>query len=145
MNYIPVPKGLLPRVHLNAYSDSGAAAKEAFHRQGKAFLRKVAMTLGLPPAEFRLTNNVAGIAVSGEVTLHTDDLYIQLHESCVGPGGVSVLYRDCKSREDYSGGRNRSVAMKDLMHEDHQQRFLSDLREIIQTERSRKARETAPA
>lgn len=143
MNYIRVPKGLLPRVSLNAYSDSGEAAKTAFHRDGKAFLRKVAKELGLQPDEYRLSNNVAGIAVSGEVTLHTDDLYMQLHESCVGRGGVSVLYRSCTSRKDYTGGQNCFASMSDITDEDSQERFMSNLVNIIRRERARKA-EQAP-
>lgn len=139
MNYISVPKGLLPRVALNAYSDSGAAAKDAFHRAGKAFLRKVAQELGLQPSDYRLSNNVAGIAVSGEVTLHSDDLYVQLHESCVGPSGVSVLFRGCDSRKDCCGHQNNFASMQRLADEDEQKRFMRHLSEIINRNRARKA------
>jgi len=145
MNYISIPKGLLPRVALNAYSDSGAVAKDAFHRAGKAFLRKVAQELGLQPSEYSLRNNLAGIAVSGEVTLHTDDLYIQLHESCVGSGGVSVLFRGCDSRKDCCGHQNNFASMQRLAEEGEQERFMRHLEDIITQTRARKAEKALTA
>lgn len=144
MNYISVPKGLLPRVSLNAYSDAGEQAKTAFHRAGKSFLRKVAEALGLEPSQYALRNNLAGVAVSGEVTLHTDDLYIQLSESCMSRG-VQVLYRSCSSRKDCCGGANHFASMQDLVEEYRQERFLHDLLALIENERARKSAVAIPA
>lgn len=104
--------GLTPGI--NAYSDEGHAKKRALHRDGQAFLRRLALDLGLGTDERDIRSNLGGIAVSGEVTLHADRLYVQLSESCVGEGGVSVLYRSCQGRKDYSGGRNHSTTAQAL-------------------------------
>lgn len=68
----------------------------------KAQLRKVAVALGLDKDEFDLRFNPGGIAVWGEVTLHTDSLYIQASHGC----DLGVLVRTCCGRKDYSGGMN---------------------------------------
>lgn len=138
MNYIPVPKGLLPRVALNGYTDSEAAAKEAFHKAGLTFLRKLSKELGLQRGEFGIRSNLAGVAVSGEVTLHSNDIYVQLYESFVGQGGVSVLYRSCRSRMDCTGHQNHYASMKDLTDERRQARFVRELLNLIATESARK-------
>lgn len=145
MNYIPVSKGLLPRVALNGYTDSGAAAKEAFHKAGTTFLRKLAKELNLQRGEFGIRSNLSGVAGSGEVTLHSDDIYVQLHESCVRRDGVSVLYRSCKSRMDCAGHQNHHVAMQDLADERRQARFVRELMNLIMTERIRKDSLVQPA
>jgi len=103
---------------INSYSDVGHARKQTLHSSGRAFLRRLAADLGLAPGSFDIRSNRAGIAVSGEVTLHAEWLYVQLGESCIGRGGVSVLYRSCKGRKDYSGGQNHWRTMAQ-MHADY--------------------------
>jgi len=95
-----------------------AEAKEQFHRRGKALLKQIASDLGYAKGSFDLRNNKAGIAVSGEVTLHTDDLYVQLSQSCVGGGDMDILFRDCQHRRDYSGGRNQFMSFDYLRNYD---------------------------
>ncbi len=90
---------------VNAYSDAGAASKDYFHLEGKKFLRDLAKEVGIPAGTFDVRSNKGGIAVSGEVTLHSDTLYVQLSESCMRPG-IDILFRSCKGRGDYSGGQN---------------------------------------
>lgn len=124
---IAIPKGLLA-TDINAYSDAGAARKQAFHAAGKKFLKELAAKLGLQ--DYDLRSNAGGMAVSGEVTLHSDSLYVQLSESCVGPAGVSALYRDCKGRKDYTGGVNNFVQVSDLRGEDCQERFIARCRSL---------------
>lgn len=58
-----------------------------------------------------MRSNAAGPAVSGEVTLHSDELYVQV--SCNGGGG-EVMYRRCRRRRDYTGERNNYAPMRDL-------------------------------
>lgn len=94
-----------------------AEAKEQFHRRGKALLKQIASDLGYAKGSFDLRNNKAGIAVSGEVTLHTDDLYVQFSQSCVG-GDMDILFRDCQHRRDYSGGRNQFMSFAYLRNYD---------------------------
>jgi hypothetical protein len=91
---------------INEYTMGAARDKYTLHTHGAQFLAQVAAALGIPLAGRDLRSNKGGMAVSGEVTLHTDTLYVQLYESCVGSSGVSVMYRTCKGRKDYCGGRN---------------------------------------
>lgn len=91
---------------VNSYSGAGDQRKNAMHRCGRAFLRQVAKDLGLPKGSYDLRSNLGGMAVSGEVTLHTERLYLQISESPVGGGGVSILARSCRGRNDYVGGQN---------------------------------------
>ena len=78
--------------------------KDQFHRTAKAQLKKVAEAMGLTPDQYDLRSNKGGIAVSGEVTLHTDSVYVQVGQFFHTP--LNVLYRTCKGRKDYSGGSN---------------------------------------
>lgn len=117
------------RVHINEYSDSGSAAKATLHSAGRSFLRALAEDLGLGKGDFDMRSNKAGIAVSGEVTLHSDSLYVQLMESCVGSGGVSILYRSCSGRKDCCGHTNNFVSIKSL-NDDGYDRFLSHCKKL---------------
>jgi len=90
----------------NAYSDEGAVRKATLHRTGRRFLRLLAQELGLAAGTFTARSNEGGIAVSGEVSLHADHLYVQLSESCVQAPGVEVMFRSCAGRQDYCGGVN---------------------------------------
>lgn len=88
-------------------------AKEKFHRTAKKVLETVAESLGLHPDQYDLRSNKGGIAVSGEVTLHADNLYVQISQPCMGPGH-EILYRHCNSRKDYCGGDNHFLAIDRL-------------------------------
>ena len=85
-----------------AYND---AQKTLFHSTARSRLKRLASELGLPAASFDLRSNKAGIAVSGEVTLHHDQIYIQVGQSCLGVG-MGVLIRTCRGRRDFTGGMN---------------------------------------
>ena len=83
-------------------------AKKQFHTKSKAFLRALGNDLGFK--EFKVTNNYAGIAVSGEITLmgmwtSTCGLYLQLSQSATRR--QDFLYRYIKHIKDYSGGPNQ--------------------------------------
>lgn len=80
-------------------------AKRAFHREARAALVAFARQLGLVPGDYDLRVNAGGIAVSGEVTLHTETFYIQISCGVMGPGR-EILYRRCQGRSDYCGDRN---------------------------------------
>ncbi len=89
---------------INGYSEAAARNKALFHRLGKVLLRCMALDLGYAPGTFAVRNNFAGIAVSGEITLHADDLYVQVSQRSIG--GLDILYRACQGRKDFTGGRN---------------------------------------
>ena len=78
--------------------------KARFHVLGKKILRVVAKELGLQKGTYDIRSNMAGIAVSGEITLHSEHLYIDLSQ-----GGVEgmFMYRSCRGRKDYVGGHNQ--------------------------------------
>lgn len=80
-------------------------AKRVFHREARSALRIAARHLGLGPDEYDLRVNPGGVAVSGEITLHADAIYIQVALSCLG-AGREVMFRRCKGRQDYIGECN---------------------------------------
>lgn len=84
--------------------------KTEFLRMGRQMAVRLANSLGLNEDEYDVRVNEGGIAVSGEVTLHTDTHYIQFSQSQPG----SFLVRSCKGRKDYTGGRNHWVRWEDL-------------------------------
>ena len=116
---------------INDYSDEGHLRKVAFHYAGRRFLNKLAQVLGLAPTSFEVRCNLAGIAVSGEVTLHAERLYVQLSESAVGGGGVSILYRSCKGRKDYTGGQNHWKRIADLERDGALERFVESCQRLM--------------
>lgn len=92
------------------YNPSG---KAAFHKAARRLLREVASQLGLSKSEFTIRSNEGGIAVSGDVTLHADSIYISI-EQRFGGSDHYVLYRSCKGQGDYSGGCNNYMSVEDL-------------------------------
>ena len=92
-------------------------AKAEFHQQGKRMLRRIAKLMGLAPGTYDIRSNLGGIAVSGEVTLHGERIYIQLSQSCCGPD-MGFMYRQCDGRKDYCGKTNRWMHWTTLLDED---------------------------
>lgn len=137
MKYIPVPNSLHAK-GLNGYSDEGQTAKEAFHRDGQKFLHGIAAALGLHKQDYEVRSNKAGTAVSGEVTLHSDDLYVQLSEGAMGPG-VRVMYRTCDSRKDYCGHQNHFAKMEQFRGAEAQGTLLRTLLRLMTAVRQAKA------
>jgi hypothetical protein len=88
-------------------------AKIAFHKAAQKQLRKLAHALLLDHAQYDLRSNKAGIAVSGEITLHTDSIYIQASQPCFG-GDNGLLIRQCDNRKDYGGRRNHFLPLSML-------------------------------
>lgn len=111
---------------INGYTDAGQAKKDAFHRAAKKFLIKLApqiLTLG------EISSNKGGIAVSGEITLHGESIYIQISESCMHRG-PSIMYRTCKGFDDYCGGQNHFVKMSDLTDPSQMDAFIEECRRM---------------
>ena len=90
---------------LNGYSDENLALKNQFHLTAKKQLRALARALSLTPGRYEIRNNRAGMAVSGEATLHADCIYIQVSQSTMGRGN-EILFRSCRGQRDYTGGPN---------------------------------------
>ena len=73
---------------MNWIKDCGydAAQKRVFHSTARARLRRLAGELGLAPGSYDLRSNQGGIAVSGEITLHHEQVYVQVSQSAMGRG-----------------------------------------------------------
>ena len=142
--HVPLPAVLKTTTNVNAYSDSGAALKDAFHKQGKVFLTRLAKTLGLLDVSYEVRSNLGGVAVSGEVTLHSDDIYIQLSERCTSRG-IYMLYRTCDGRKDYCGHQNRFAQMTAFSGVDNQLKMLKQLGALVAQEQKRKASQLVAA
>lgn len=87
-----------------------AEAKRLFHSRAKSQLRRVATALGLKADTYDLRTNQAGIAVSGEITLHGDHLYVQVSQSAMGHH-CGILFRTCSGRKDHVGGPNNFASL----------------------------------
>lgn len=81
------------------------AQKKLFHLKGRAALRALAKELRLPPNSFDIRSCLGGVAVSGEIILHGESVYIQISQPATGADS-GVLIRSCNGRRDYEGGRN---------------------------------------
>lgn len=91
--------------------------KKEFGRLAMASAKEVQKKLALKP--HRLEWNKAGIAVSGEITLHgmrTDGRGIYIQYSCGGFGN-GVLVRTVRDMKDYHGGTNHYVRPCDNLEE----------------------------
>lgn len=93
-----------------AYNET---AKKEFLRLGRQMAVSLAHQLGLCEDDYEVRVNKAGIAVSGEVTLHTDCRYVQFSQF-YGANDRGFLVRTCKSRKDYTGGQNHYVKWESL-------------------------------
>ena len=88
---------------VSGYSDEAQARKDTFHRLASLVLISLADAMHLPPRSYTVHSNKGGIAVGGEVTLHSDEFYVQLGV----PSHLGILYRRCKNRDDCTGGPNQ--------------------------------------
>src|SRR5437868_566462 len=88
--------------------------KRLFHIHAERQLRKLADALGLKPDAYDLRSNEGGIAVSGEVILHSDRLYVDASQPATG-ADTGVMFRSCEGRRDYAGDRNHFASL-DLLH-----------------------------
>jgi hypothetical protein len=84
--------------------------KETFHRTARARLRALATLMGWQESSFNMRSNRAGVAVSGEVILHQDRVYIQVSQPATGHDS-GILIRRCKDRRDYTGERNHFASL----------------------------------
>jgi hypothetical protein len=103
------------------------AAKTAFHGEGRKALRRLAEALGLSERDYDVRSNKGGRAASGEITLHGEEVYVQLSLDCRSMDR-EILFRRVDGRKDYLGDRNRWTSVRELLAPD---RFASRLREEL--------------
>ena len=87
--------------------------KAQFKRDGMKLLRNVVKVLDLPKGTYNLRYNAAGIACSGDCTLHADTFYVRFNLDCM----ASVLVRTCQGQKDYTGGPNNWYSFEQLAKE----------------------------
>lgn len=88
-----------------------APAKKLFHTDGRKALKRLADALGLLPEGFTVRSNLSGIAVSGEIMLQTDEIYVELSLGALGPGH-EILFRRVNGR---GGDRNHWDSVHELV------------------------------
>ncbi len=76
--------------------------KGQWHRMCGRLLKELAEDLCLHPDTYEVRSNKGGDAVRGEVTLHSDRLYVQIGEQAF-ENDLGVLYRRCRGRRDFAG------------------------------------------
>ena len=112
---------------LRAIAAAGIAgnqyAKNAFHREARAALRRFAFAFGYVEADFDVSTNMADISVGGESSLHSDELFMQV--SADNFGQEEILFRRCRSRKDYCGFSNNWASLREL---ENVNRFASRIR-----------------
>lgn len=103
--------------NFNTPTQYDADAKAKFHKAAKEQLQLLGDALALDRCNYDLRSTPAGIAVSGEITLHHDNIYIQVSQAFFGGG---ILFRTCKGRKDYTGGHNNWIDDLNLLNDPHQ-------------------------
>lgn len=89
--------------------------KKEFHRQARIALRALAKELQFPTNSHEIRSCKAGVAVSGEIILHHDRVYIQVCQPATGADS-GILIRSCEGRRDDEGGRNHFTPLSLLDH-----------------------------
>lgn len=89
------------------YNDTN---KAQFKRLSMRLLRELRKELGIN-ADIRY--NPAGVACSGDATLHGDDIYVSFNADFLD----WILVRKCCGRKDYTGGHNQQYSFRQLREE----------------------------
>jgi hypothetical protein len=100
--------------HNLSYNDT---AKKVFHRRARAVCRDIAEALKLTKDNYEIRSNLGGIAVSGEVTLHGDAIYIQFSQGAISREFGDIMYRRVANRKDYTGGKNHWMRVERLVED----------------------------
>jgi hypothetical protein len=90
------------------FSYCDAELKRGLHKDSAAYLRMLAEQLELPEGSYEIRLNEGGIAGSGEITLHSDNLYVQISQ-WAGYEDLRLLIRGCRSRTDFTGHENHAL------------------------------------
>lgn len=94
-----------------------ADAKATFHAEGRKAIKRLAASLGLARGSHQVRSCQGGIAVAGEIILHSDQIYVQLSIGLMGRGH-DVMFRRVEGRNDYTGGPNHWASIDELLDPD---------------------------
>lgn len=111
-----------------------AGAKNEFHREAKKRLTALADALGFEKGSFEVRSNRGGPAVSGEITLHHDDIYIQASQPAWASSERGLMIRTCKNRRDYTGGNNHFAPLS-WLDEDNKDQMLKLATQVLEQKR----------
>lgn len=100
------------------------AAKRVFHHEGRQAMRRLAEALGLDPGSYDVRSDKGGVAISGDITLHGEEVWVRLSLGPFGPDH-EVAFRKVRGRDDHCGDRNRWASIQELLAPD---RFAERLR-----------------
>src|SRR3546814_693895 len=89
-------------------------AKRLCQSEGRAAMRRLADDLARDEGSFDIRYNKGGPAVSGEVTLHGEDVWVQLSLGLSGPAR-EVCFRKVQGRDDHLGDRNCWASIRELV------------------------------
>lgn len=92
--------------------------KKAYLSMGRMILKRLAEQMGLSKGNCSVRLCEGGPAVAGEIILHSDHLYLQIHPAWAGQG-AQIMYRTCKGQKDYSGGPNQRASIGELDDLEH--------------------------
>lgn len=115
----------------SAFTAAGQKNKAALHTKGRQLLKALATQLGLVEGTYEVRSNKAGPAVSGEVTLHGEKLYVQISEYATGSTGLQMMYRSCSGRKDYRGGHNNFVSLNKFAETSQQQQVVERMKALM--------------
>jgi hypothetical protein len=112
--YVAMAKGTPITGYNGCEVEPGTCRKADWLKAGAGIARGLAKALGLPPGSFDVRTNPAGPAVSGDVHLHGEWVYVSLSQTALGPD-FGFMWRLCRGRKDYAGGPNRWAGWDELL------------------------------
>jgi hypothetical protein len=107
----------------------GYHAKKDFHYFGALFLRSLADRIGLQRGTHHVRSNLGGDAVSGEIYLRHDKLYMWITQSF--DGQVLLIYRACNGRRDSIGEQNNTIKLIDMKDDARAAELVQNCQRII--------------
>ena len=100
MNHaVIINKMVTDRAMANCNNDS---VKAQFKKSGMHLMKRLAVLVGGTEKDVRY--NAGGSAVSGDITLHTECIYVSMNLDSSSSFGF--LVRTCNGKKDYTGDRN---------------------------------------
>ena len=115
---------------INGYVKERQKNKDDFHSEGRKLLKALAVRLGLRTV--KISSKKWGIADAGELILHSNHLYMELHVMNTVEAEICLRYRTCKGRDDCAwGGTNHYFKVSKLADENQVELFISHCKDLI--------------
>ena len=98
---------------IRGYTERESEIKARWLRIGGEILAELAGMVGYAPGEFDIRVNPGGPAVSGNVYMQTDRIFVALGQTVLGTD-MGFMWRTCRNREDSEGLDNRWMPWETL-------------------------------